>query len=59
LIQRLSAGDRVIGRARPKLSANAPMTALMAPLAPTIGVIHAGSVVGSVATKPHWAAAAA
>ena len=38
--------------ARPKLSANAPMTALMAPLAPTIGTADIG-------LAAHWVSAEA
>ena len=52
LIQRLTRTELVIRLARPKLSANAPITALIAPLAPTIGTIPCGSA-------SHWAPAAA
>ena len=43
LSQRLSAAMRTICFGRPKLSAKAPITALIAPLAPIIGIGRAGS----------------
>ena len=42
LIQRLTRRLFVKALARPKLSANAPMTALIAPLAPIMGTIEPG-----------------
>ena len=46
-IQRLTLAERVICLARPKISAKAPNTALIAPLAPTIGTVLGGSA-------SHW-----
>jgi len=43
LISRLSQGERVPRLASPKLRAKAPITALIAPLAPIIGTVEAGS----------------
>ena len=47
-----SGGEAVIRRVSPKLRAKAPMTALIAPLAPITGTIEPGSA-------SHWAIAAA